>query len=63
MSKQFRFEKMLGNAGTIERHEGAFEPGAGSMDPLGKEFFAGTAFTGDKNGRCISLRDFGCQMF
>ena len=26
IAEQFRFEELLGNAGTIERHEGAFGP-------------------------------------
>ena len=30
---------------------------------MGKEFFACAAFAGDKDGRCIGLGDFCCQMF
>ena len=63
IAEQFRFEELLGDAGTIEGHEGAFGSGACCMDALGHEFFAGAAFAGDKDGRRIGLGDFGCQMF
>src|SRR4029078_10433902 len=62
IAEQFRFEELLGNAGTIERYEGSLGPGARRMDSMGKEFFAGSTFASDED-RCIGLGNFGCQMF
>ena len=43
--------------------KGPLDLGLAAWMRLGKEFFAGAAFAGDKDGRRIGLGNFGCQMF
>src|SRR4029077_361602 len=61
VSKQFRFDEFLREAGAINFQIGRIAPGAEFVDQAREMILAGAAFSGDEK-RCGSFRDFAREL-
>ena len=49
MTEKMALKKRFGNGSDIHRYKRAFRIGTAAMNPLRKQFFAGTGFTGNQH--------------